>query len=431
MFSLLFGTQTNLQSNSIQIINSSYGPTQNFEINESKILNSSSDDSNSDYIGIMEEQLFPDNQWLGRSYNDYNPINFGLPETNSGSSYSQIIALQFDLNTNISIDNAYIKFTSSSSQQGDLNILIFIEDKDDAINVIETANKNDRDISDRKWTLKTSNVNSNIFVNWPETNNNNTIPNDVLWRIDENWVTESKYDTEDISSLLNHIVSKSNWASGNKITLGFIGYGVNSNDVDRTAYMITNKPELHYKTITYLNDITPSQTFTNTNTVVSFDNTISSFIISTEMTFTSNSTGVIFEKGDANITGTVLYIHDNVLYFQVGYGGVDSGYIDKKYVLSQNLKIDDKYTEYDNIYLHISAENNNSMSIYFNNSKMTEQSIGLPYNESNSLMGSDDGGWGKVYNNFASATPWDSNYNTSSFTGTIKSGKIYENCNIK
>lgn len=90
------------------------------------------------------------------------------------------------------ITNAYIKFRSEdNSPSSSASVKVYAEDVDNA----STFSYTDDDITDR--TKTTANV---------------------TWSI-ERWYTNSYYNTDDISSVIQEVINRSNWSSGNKLNI--------------------------------------------------------------------------------------------------------------------------------------------------------------------------------------------------------------------
>lgn len=117
------------------------------------------------------------------------------------SGSNQIVGMKFrDLQIPIgaTVTDAYIKFKAKGSNSGYTNVRIYGDDSDDASSI----GSSDDDLSDRTPTS-----------------------NSVAWNNVPSWFKYSYYNTPNISSVMNEIVSRNGWVSGNDVVLMIDGTG--------------------------------------------------------------------------------------------------------------------------------------------------------------------------------------------------------------
>ncbi|GEM_PF-5638446 len=184
----------------------------------SKRISSNSDDA--------EERI--SNGYVSRSSSDL--------ELGFDGSRQQIVGMRFS-NLNIpqgaSISSAYIEFECDEADNGTCNINFYGEASDDAAGFSSAS----YGISSRSKT--TANV------DW------NNIPP---------WIVNEKYQTPDLSSIIQEIVNRSGWASGNSLVIMADGTG------ERTAESRNGEPDAApLLSVTYSNGILDYLVKVNTN----------------------------------------------------------------------------------------------------------------------------------------------------------------------
>lgn len=170
---------------------------------------------------LLNKDIYEDaEENLGTSTGTVNISETTIDLGRESSPNYKLLMCQFNLNVNSTdtIEESYISFYANNGNNNDLTAYIFIEDTNNS-STVQTTNKN---LSNRTYTLTTSKIHSD-FVLWPALNTDPNVPSDIIWSVPY-FTSGNTYNTPDLSTLINHVISKSNWSSGNRIGIGFIGH---------------------------------------------------------------------------------------------------------------------------------------------------------------------------------------------------------------
>jgi len=178
-------------------------------------------DNNQDYVFTIQTESDDAEEYVGNRNMKLSSSDLELVDENGHSR--QIVGMRF-ANINIQqgthIVSAYIQFWTDDVNNGHCNLNIYAEDTDNSA-TFTNANGN---ISGRGKT--------NAVVNWQ--------PDSWLHKRDEGLAQR----TNDISSLIQEVVDRNNFASGNAITIIIIGSG----EREAGAFHGGHPPVLHITT---------------------------------------------------------------------------------------------------------------------------------------------------------------------------------------
>lgn len=128
---------------------------------------------------------------ISHSYDDAEEDDGDMSRTSSDLDMGEEwIGLRFQgltIPQGATITNAYIQFTADASDNGSTSLRIYGEDEDDA----DQFSSSDDDITDRTRT--------SAYKNWTPTS----------------WTSNSTYNSEDIKTIVQEIVNRTGWSSGN------------------------------------------------------------------------------------------------------------------------------------------------------------------------------------------------------------------------
>ena len=160
----------------------------------------------------------------------------GYTSTTSGKSGSGMRFQNVTIPPGATITSAYLTFTASASDSLDnVNSVIIGEDTDNASAFSDLAN-----YQSRRGTIVGG------------ANNDNITSASVTWNAIGHWTAETTYNSPDISAIIQEIVNRSGWVSGNALVLFWDDYAGNSTQTTNThrqAYSYdgssSKAPKLH------------------------------------------------------------------------------------------------------------------------------------------------------------------------------------------
>ena len=225
--------------------------------------------------------------------NDNNTVSLGSPDMDLGTQRVGLRYNNITIPQGATITNAYIQFTADENETGDVSLRIRGNDVDNAVTF--------------------SSTNGDVYTNRAKTTAN------VIWT-PGNWTignSGAAQRTNDISSVVQEIVDRAGWVSGNSIAFlitSTIGYDGNERAAD--SFNEGTPAQLH---IEYENGTTPQYTLsTNTNGAGSITLSPSggTYTEGTVVTVTANpDNGQQFDGWSGDLNGsdnpTTITMNDN------------------------------------------------------------------------------------------------------------------------